>query len=72
MDAIEEEAEARNLTGTEVFVCTDNEVFEKCYAKGTSSSPLLLDVIIRIRALAVKFSMMVHIIHASGLCMIAT
>ena len=71
MDAIEEEAEAGNLTGAEVFVCTDNDVFEKCYAKGSSSNPLLLDVIIRLRALAVKFSMIVHILHISGLRMIA-
>jgi hypothetical protein len=71
VEALEDEAESGNLIDTEVFMFTDNATVEACSSKGSSSSPKLLQLIIRLRALSTKFGFKLHIFHVAGTRMIA-
>ena len=51
VEAFEEEAEQGNLHSSEVYFFTDNSTVERCFYKGSSSSPKLLDLVIRLRHL---------------------
>ena len=72
VEALEEEAEKGEFSDTEVFLCTDNQVFEQGYKRGTSSSRKLLDLIIRVRALSMKYNIRLRVVHVSGKRMIAS
>jgi hypothetical protein len=64
------EAKALWLTGREVWLCTDNEVAERAYYKGLSSSKDLFEIILKIRLLAIKFQFLLHLPQLSGTRMI--
>jgi hypothetical protein len=59
------------LTGKEVFIFTDNTTAESISHKGSSSAPLLFDIVVRLTCLAMKYQCSVEIIHVSGKRMIA-
>jgi hypothetical protein len=67
---LKREAEALRLTGREVWFCTDNEVTERAYYKGLSSSKDLFEIILKIRLLAIKFQFLLHLPHIAGTRMI--
>ena len=71
VEALEEEAESGSLSNTEVYFFTDNSTVESAIFKGTSSSPKLLDLVIRVRMLKMKWSIRLHVIHMAGTRMIA-
>ena len=71
VEAMEEEAEKGNLSSTELFFFTDNTTVERCFYKGSSSSKKLLDLIIQLRRLEMRYSLRLHISHVSGKRMIA-
>ena len=71
VDSLNDEAELGNLKDTEVFMFTDNSTVEACAAKGSSSSPKLLSLIIRLRAMTTRFGVKLHIFHVAGTRMIA-
>ena len=71
VEAMEEEADKGNLSNTELFFFTDNTTVKRCCYKGSSSSEKLLELIIRLRRLEMKFSLRLHISHVSGKRMIA-
>ena len=48
--------------GTELFVFTDNFVSERAFYKGSSSSRLLHDLVLRLRKLEMKGELFVHFI----------
>ena len=50
---------------------TDNSTVESCAIKGSSTSPKLLSLVIRLRATTTKYGVKVHIFHVSGTRMIA-
>ena len=54
VEALEEEAAAGRLDHSEVFMFTDNATVEACSFKGSSSSPKLLSLIIRMKTMATK------------------
>ena len=71
VDALEDEATSGKLQDTEVFMFTDNATVEACSTKGSSSSPKLLGLIIRLKALSTGFGFKLHIFHVAGTRMIA-
>lgn len=71
VESLEEEAEAGGLDQSEVFMFTDNTTVEACSYKGSSSSPRLLSLIIRLKAMATRHGIRLHIFHVSGTRMIA-
>ena len=71
VESLEEEAAMGNLSDSEVFMFTDNSTVEACAVKGSSTSPKLLDLIIRLRSLSTSFGFKLHIFHVSGTRMIA-
>lgn len=71
VDSLTDEAESGNLKDTEVFMFTDNSTVEACSYKGSSSSPKLLSLIIRLKAMTTRFGVKLHIFHVAGTRMIA-
>ena len=59
------------LKGKEIFVFTDNSTAESIAAKGSSTSPLLFELVTRLYKLAMKFLCSVNIVHVAGTRMIA-
>ena len=50
---------------------TDNSTVEACSIKGSSSSPKLFDLVVRLRSLISSFGIRIHIFHVAGTRMIA-
>lgn len=71
VEALEDEAKAGNLEGSEVYMFTDNSTVESCASRGTSSSPKLLGLVIRLQGLMTRSDVKIHIFHVSGTRMIA-
>ncbi len=71
VETAEDEAACGRLRDCEFFLCTDNGVSESCYYRGSSSSPKLHELIIRLKVLEMKYGVLVHIVHVSGKRMIA-
>ena len=71
IESLEAEAEAGHLTNLEVWFFTDNTTVEACFYRGSSSSPKLLALIIRLRALEMKYSVRLFVCHVAGTRMIA-
>ena len=59
------------LKGKEIFVFTDNSTAESIAAKGSSTSPLLFELVTRLYKLSMKFLCSVNIVHVAGTRMIA-
>ena len=59
------------LQGTELFMFTDNSTAESAFAKGSSSSKLLFELILRLRNLEMRGSCKIHVVHVAGTRMIA-
>jgi hypothetical protein len=57
--------------GSEIFLFTDNSTAESAMYKGTSSSKLLFDLVMRLRKLEMQGSIFLHIIWVAGKRMIA-
>ena len=49
---------------------TDNTTCENSFYKGTSTSPFLFDLVLRLRLLTLKVGMRLHLIHVAGTRMI--
>ena len=58
------------LKGKEIFVFTDNSTVESIAAKGSSTSPLLFELVTRLYKLTMKFMCSVSIIHVADTRMI--
>jgi hypothetical protein len=66
VETLELEAMEGRLQGSEVFVFTDNSTAEAAFFKGTSSSPLLFDLVLRLRKLEVAQQCLLHVVHVAG------
>ena len=71
VESLEEEAVMGNLSKSKVFMFTDNSTVESCAIKGSSSSPKLLELVIRLRSLSTRYGIRIHIFHVAGTRMIA-
>lgn len=63
--------ESRIQTGLEVFVVTDNFVAESTFFKGSAKSPLLPDLIVKLRKLEMEDQLIITFTWLSGKRMIA-
>jgi hypothetical protein len=68
---LELEAERGLLSGAEIFMFTDNSTAESAFHNGTSSSPILFELIVRLRQLQLMKGAKIHLIHVSGKRMIS-
>ena len=71
VEDFESEAESGRMRNTEAFLCTDNATAESAFYKGSSSSKLLHDLVLRLHMVALKYSIILHVIHIAGTRMIA-
>ena len=62
---------APGLSGTELFLFTDNATAEAAFYKGTSTSKKLFNLVLRLRQLEVSAGCSIHFIHVAGTRMIA-
>jgi len=70
-ESLETEGSLDKLNGCEIFLLTDNSTAELAFFKGTSSSPKLLKIIIRLRRLEMYSKCKINFIHVAGSRMIA-
>ena len=70
-DTLELMGKDGELSGTEVFLFTDNSTAESAFAKGSSSSKPLFELILRLRKLEMESQCRIHISHVAGTRMIA-
>lgn len=66
VETLEWEAAQGRLHGCEVFLFTDNSMSEAAFIKGTSSSLLLFNLVLRLRILKVELHCMLHVVHVAG------
>ncbi len=71
VEALDEEGEEGNLNHAEVFMFTDNSAVESCVAGGSSSSPKLLSLVVRLQALSMRVGFKINVFHIAGTRMIA-
>jgi hypothetical protein len=71
VESLEEEAESGRLKNGSVYFFTDNSTVEAGLYKGTSTSPKLLALIIRVKLLETKYGIRILVSHVSGKRMIA-
>lgn len=70
VEALEDLWVQGELVGVEVFIFTDNSTAERAFYKGSSSSRLLFELILRLHELEMKAGAKIHIVHCSGTRMI--
>ena len=70
VDTIEQEYESGNFHNKEIFLCTDNSVAERAFYKGNSKSPLLFELVLRLRKLQLKSNFKLHVVHVAGTRMV--
>jgi hypothetical protein len=63
---IEDMADKNELSDREVFIFTDNIVFEGTFYKGHLASPKLNDIILRLRITERLSGCILHVIHVAG------
>ena len=68
--AVEEGVLGGTMRGCEVFLFTDNSVAERAYYKGTSSDKHLFELVLRLRKLAMRAELILHVVHIAGTRMI--
>jgi len=69
--AIDHLASAELSPGLELFLFTDNIVAESAFFRGTSSNPLLFDLILRLKQLELQYSLHLYVAHIAGTRMMA-
>ena len=69
-DTLQEDAGKGRLAGMEVWLCTDNEVAERSFYKGSSDSEQLYSLIVDLNEMALKGQFILHVVHCAGTRMI--
>jgi hypothetical protein len=70
VEFLERSVKEHKLGGSEISIFTDNNTLEATFWKGTSSSPLLFDLVLRLRKLEMDSNLIIHVLHISGKRMI--
>ena len=68
--ALEELALKGELDGCEIFMFTDNSTAESASFRGTSSSRLLFDLVLRLKKLEMSAKCLIYLVHVAGTRMI--
>ena len=66
VNRVERGVSEKSIQGCELFMCTDNIVFEAGFYKGTSSSKKLFDLHLRLRVAMMKGDITAHMVHIAG------
>jgi hypothetical protein len=64
------QSRAGHLAGKEVWIFTDNEVTERAWYSGTSSSKALFDIMLNLWHKQLRGSFVLHVVHVAGTHMI--
>ena len=70
VDSLEVMGRCGDLKGKEIFLFTDNTTTEHIARKGSSSSPTLFELVVRLYLLELKFQCSIRCTHVSGTRMI--
>jgi len=70
VETVEEEAENGHLRNAELWLFTDNSTAESCFVRGSSTSKLLHNLVLRLRKVELKAGMTLHVVHVAGTRMI--
>ena len=70
VESLEARAADNLLKGLEIFFFTDNSTAESAFFKGTSSSPKLFSLVLRLRKLEMQQGCILRFVHVSGTRMI--
>lgn len=70
VEVLESAFEEGMLQDREIFMFTDNTTAEAAFFKGTSSSELLFELVLRLRKLEMTGKCVIHMIHVAGTRMI--
>jgi hypothetical protein len=68
--ALERLLRENKLRGSEIFIFTDNGTAESAFWKGTSTSELLFELVLRLRELELEYDLILHVVHVAGKRMI--
>ena len=71
VETIEEEGAAGSLANTEIWLFTDNSTAEGCFHRGSSSSQLLHELVLRLRKAELDHGLVLYLVHVAGKRMIA-
>jgi hypothetical protein len=71
VDVVEEEAHEGYLKGVELWLFTDISTAESCFHKGSSSSKILHESVLKQRKMEFEFDFTLYIVHVACTCMIA-
>jgi hypothetical protein len=71
VETLEEGVASCQLLNTEYFLFTDNTTAELVFHNGTSSSPLLFELALRLHTLEMRGDFQFHMVHVAGTRMIA-
>ena len=71
VDFVTDAVKTRQLKGFELFIFTDNSTAENAFWKGTSTSPRLYLLVLKLRILEQAYGLLLHVVHVSGKRMIA-
>ena len=71
VETIEEEGATGSLANAEIWLFTDNATAEGCFHKGSSSSPLLHELVLRLRRVELEHEIVLFVVHVAGKRMIA-
>ncbi len=66
VDALEGWVQSHNISGSQMFIFTDNSTAEAAYWKGTSRSKKLCELVLRMKCIALWSDIDLHVIHVSG------
>jgi hypothetical protein len=66
VNSLEELVGTGELKDTELFLFTDNTVAEAAYYWGTSSNPLLFELVLRLHKLEMQAEFRLHVLHVPG------
>jgi hypothetical protein len=68
--ALERLLKENKLRGSEIFVFTYNATAESAFWKGTSTSEMLFELVLRLRELELEYDLILHVVHVAGKRMI--
>lgn len=66
VEAVEEEAKGGELEDTELWFFTDNSTAENCFARGSSKSKRLHQLVLRLRKLEMERGFTLYVVHVTG------
>jgi hypothetical protein len=71
VDAVAQLVHSEVPPGMELFLFTDNIVAESAFFRGTSSNPLLFEIILKLKQLELEHSLHLYVVHIAGTRMMA-